>query len=75
MPFTLSIKYKENGQAGMVNIWFHHDHFVLTWEECKDGDQYNECNYTRDEALEFSDVDSVVRYLSGSGIDVGQFRI
>jgi len=65
---AISYRYTSVNLAGLVNIWFHKNHFVLSWEECKDGDQWNEDNYTRDQLYNFVDVDAVVKFLENSGI-------
>ena len=41
--------YRLGELAGLISAWPHDGGFVLTWEECRDGDQYNEHAYTRDE--------------------------
>ncbi len=71
---ALYYKYKNNGQAGMVNIWFYKDRFIISWEECKDGDQFNESSYTRDDLNDFSNIDSVIDYLNNSNIPVELFE-
>ena len=65
---AISYRYTSVNLAGLVNIWFHKNHFVLSWEECKDGDQWNENNCNRDEIHSFADVDAVVKFLENSGI-------
>jgi len=67
-------KYKNDGQAGVVNIWLYKNRFVISWEECKDGDQFNESNYTRDDLNNFPDIDSVIDYLNSSSLSVEPFR-
>lgn len=69
------MKYKDGDQAGLVNIWFYDGNFTLTWEECKDGDQFNESNYSRDELYTLPDVDSVIAYLTAADLDIEQFSI
>lgn len=32
-------KYNLKGIAGLINVWKHNDSFILTWEECENGDQ------------------------------------
>ena len=68
-----SYRYTGAGLAGLVNVWFYLDTFVLTWEECKDGDQANEGDYTRDERHEFPNAEAVVDFLDEANIDVERF--
>lgn len=71
---ALGYKYKDAGLAGLINVWFYENKFVLTWEECRDGDQFNESNYTRDDRYELPDVNSVVELLHESGVDITHFK-
>lgn len=34
--------YERDGLAGLISAWRHQWRFILTWEECRDGDQFNE---------------------------------
>lgn len=70
---AVSYRYKNGKLAGLVNTWFYQEHFILTWEECKDGDQHNEDNYTRDDVLNFPDVDALFDYLRASGVELALF--
>ena len=36
-----------------MNLWKYESRIVLTWEECRDADQFNENRYTRDETHHF----------------------
>ena len=72
---ALGYNYKRDGLAGLINVWYHKDKFILTWEECKDGDQFNESNYTRDERHEFSYAIDVTLYLRTAGMDVTVFML
>jgi len=56
-------KYKDGELVGQVNIWFHLDKYNCSWEECRDGDQYNEDSYTRDFVREFDSIDDVIEFL------------
>ena len=67
--------YKDAGLAGLISIWPHEGMFVLTWEECDDGDQYNEHGYTRDEVQHFRDLDAVVAYLHGCDVEPERFEL
>ena len=47
--------------------------FVLTWEECRDGDQYNEHAYTRDERHQFETAEQVLAFVSQAGYPASLF--
>ena len=67
--FTYSTANKEN----MVNVWRYEGKYVLTWEECPPGQQYDESTYTRDERYEFGAVDELLRFLEQSGLSTESF--
>jgi hypothetical protein len=69
----LTLTYKD-GLAGMVEVWRHGDRYVMTWEECEDGQQFNENEYTKDFRQEFDSPAHVVRYLEECDVDVAGFR-
>lgn len=58
---------------GGINIWKYEAIFVLTWEESRYGDEYNEHAYTRDEVHHFEDVGSVIAFLQSHHIDLEAF--
>ena len=70
---AVNYRYTNAGLAGLVNIWFYESTFVLTWEECIDGDQSNEDNYTRDERYEFPNVDTLINFLDKAEIEIELF--
>jgi hypothetical protein len=51
--------YRSGELDGLVCAWLHAGVFVLTWEECRIGDQSNEHLYTRDELHRFATADEV----------------
>jgi hypothetical protein len=53
--------YRAGELTGLISAWPNGGGFVLTWEECRDGDQYNEHGYTRDERHQFGTADQVLR--------------
>ncbi len=69
------MKYKNEDRAGLVNVWFYDSNFILSWEECRDGDQLNESNYSRDELHIFPDIDSVIKYISAVDLGIEQFAV
>jgi len=41
--------YRMGDLTGLISAWPHENGFILTWEECRDGEQYDESAFTRDE--------------------------
>ena len=66
--------YKSGTLAGLISAWSHDGGFVLTWEECQDGDQYNEHAYTRDERHHFATAEQVLAFVERAGYSAGAFR-
>jgi hypothetical protein len=70
---SVSGTYRDGDLVGLVNIWFDKDKYILTLEECKTGDQYNEKNYIRDEKKQFDNIDEVIGFLSSEKINTSDF--
>jgi hypothetical protein len=65
--------YSSGGKEGLISVWEHESAFVLTWEECPPGQQYNESDYTRDERHVFSTLNELLAFLSANNIKVESF--
>lgn len=65
--------YRVGELAGLISAWPHGESFVLTWEECRDGEQYNEQDYTRDEVYRFGTVEEVLAFIEASGFSTSVF--
>lgn len=65
--------YTAGDREGLVSIWKHQGRYVLTWEECPKGGQYNESSYTRDDRHLFADIDEVLSFLAENGLGVEAF--
>ena len=66
-------RYAQGVLRGMVSAWRHQGRFVLTWEECRDGDQSNENRYTRDERHRFAAAEAVLEFLEQAGYPASRF--
>ncbi len=66
--------YERDGLAGLISAWRHQWRFILTWEECRDGDQFNENAYTRDERHVFASPEDVLRFVEQNGFPASAFR-
>jgi hypothetical protein len=66
--------YTSGDKEGLISVWKHQGNYVLTWEECPKGAQYNESSYTRDERYLLASVDEVIRFLIENGLTVETFR-
>lgn len=69
----MSCTYRTGELAGLISAWLHAGRFVLTWEECKDGDQYNEHAYTRDEPHTFDAAEEVLAFVEREGYSASVF--
>jgi hypothetical protein len=66
--------YRTGELAGLISAWAYGGRFVLTWEECPDGDQYNEHGYTRDERYEFDSAEEVLAFVETGGHPASSFH-
>jgi hypothetical protein len=65
--------YSSGELEGLVSAWSYDDAFVLTWEECRAGEQANEHLYTRDERHRFSTAEEVLTFVEAAGYPAGRF--
>jgi hypothetical protein len=68
-----SLIYSADGKEGLIEVWKHMDSYIVTWEECPPGKQYDESEYTRDDRQVFSSLGQVLDYLRHHGIDPERF--
>ncbi len=68
-----NLAYFSNGKEGLISVWMHEGTYVLTWEECPPGEQYDEATYTRDERHVFAGIPEVLDFISSNGFDVELF--
>ena len=66
--------FEAPGREGVVTVWIHQGSYVLTWEECPPGEQYNEHLYTRDERHLFETLDDLLAFLDRRGLPLDQFH-
>ena len=69
-----NLKYSKDGLSGMVNVWKYNDEYIITWEECEDGSQWNESSFTKDERYKFKIIDEVMSFIDEHSLDVGNFK-
>lgn len=65
--------YRRGELAGLISACPHDGGFALTWEECRDGDQYDEHAYTRDERHLFGTADEVLEFVERRGYPASSF--
>ena len=65
--------YKKNGLEGLISVWKYNSLYILTWEECKEGEQFDEAGYTKDERYEFKSLDEITTFLNRAHISVEEF--
>ncbi|HEX8915798.1 MAG TPA: hypothetical protein VF796_25815 [Humisphaera sp.] len=66
--------YVAGGLEGLISAWSHDGRFVLTWEECPAGRQYDESTYSRDERREFASADEVLAFVEQAGHPASAFE-
>lgn len=62
-----------NDLTGIIEIWKYQGKYIVTWEECHQGDQYNEDSYTRDERHLFASVGEAIAFLDHHKLDTASF--
>lgn len=65
---------QDSSVTGLISVWRHGRTFVLTWEECPPGKQYDESTYTRDERYEFTSTDDLLAFLNANGFQPTSFE-
>lgn len=60
--------------SGLISAWAYEGRFILTWEECRDGDFNNEEAYTRDERYEFASPEEVLTFVEQRGHPPSAFK-
>ena len=65
--------YAEGDFVGLISAWAYGERFVLAWEECPAGQQFNETKYTRDERREFLTAEDVLAFVERSGYPASAF--
>lgn len=66
-------RYRKADLVGMIQIWKHGAGYVLTWEECKDGDQLDESAFTIDDRKLFPTLEDVRTFLRDHHLDPSAF--
>lgn len=70
---VVNCTYRIGDIAGLISAWPHESSFVLTWEECRDGEQYDESAYTRDERHQFATAEEVLAFVERGGYPASAF--
>ena len=65
--------YRRDEYDGLVSIWMCEGSFILTWEECPIGEQYDESTYSRDERHVFANIEEVLAFLTRNGLKAESF--
>lgn len=68
-----NLVYRRGECEGLISVWKFEGSFILTWEECLTGEQYDESTYSRDERHVFPNIDEVLAFLTRSGLKVESF--
>ncbi|MEW4567436.1 hypothetical protein AB1L88_06170 [Tautonia sp. JC769] len=70
---AVNCTYRRGEFTGLISAWANANRFVLTWEECPEGEQYDESTYTRDERHEFATAGEVLAFVERSGHPASDF--
>lgn len=70
---VVNCTYSRGEVVGLISAWLHQGRFVLTWEECPVGQQYDESTYTRDERYEFASAEDVLTFVESGGYPASAF--
>lgn len=70
---TVNCVYKIGDRVGLITAWRHFDELILTWEECREGEQYNESDYTRDDRYRFATSEQLLAFLEQVGYPASCF--
>lgn len=65
--------YKSDDVEGLISAWAIEGRFILTWEECPSGNQYDESTFTRDERHEFKSAEAVLEFVERNGYPAASF--
>ena len=65
--------YNFDDVEGLISAWSLEGRFILTWEECPSGNQYDESTYTRDERHEFKTAEAVLEFVERNGCPASSF--
>lgn len=65
--------YQSGILDGLISAWPHDGGYVLTWEECRSGDQHNEHAYIRDEHRQFESAEQVLAFVEQAGYPASAF--
>ena len=66
--------YSKDGKDGLISVWINNSSFILTWEECPKGKQYDESTYTRDDRHVFSNYSDLLFFLKKQNLQLNQFK-
>lgn len=68
-----NLVYSTHEKEGLISAWMYQDKIILTWEECRPGDQYNESSFTKDERHVFNNTEDLVQFLESRDINIEEF--
>lgn len=66
--------YRMADTEGKVSVWKYEQNYILTWEECPTGRQYDDSTYTRDERHTFDSLAALLSFLSEYNLSPEDFR-
>lgn len=70
---SVNCTYRKGELVGLIAAWRYEGRFILTWEECREGDVENEELYTRDERHEIATPEEVLAFVERNGYPASSF--
>ena len=66
--------YRQGELSGLISTWAYGGSFIITWEECRHGDQYNENAYAKDDRHIFETAEEVLAFVEQAGYPASEFH-
>lgn len=67
-------KNERNENTGLIKVWRYNNQIALTWEECPEGQQYDESSYSKDEVHYFNNFEELDIFFDDNNIFYSNFN-
>ena len=71
---TLELIIDHEASQSLVKVWMYEGEYVLTWEQCPNGMQYDEPSYLRDERHVFANQADLMDFIDGEEVKMIAFN-
>lgn len=65
---------ERNENTGLIAVWLYNNLIVLTWEECPEGQQFDESTYSKDKVHHFNNFEELDAFFEDNNILYGNFH-